>query len=352
VRIAIYTIALNEERFVRRWAESAADADLLIIADTGSTDATVEVAREAGVRVHEIGVRPWRFDDARNAALALVPVDIDVCVALDMDEVLVPGWRNHLEGMNPLTTRPRYRYVWSWEEDGRPGLTYGGDKIHRRHGYRWRHPVHETLTPVVDERQEWLGLEIHHHPDSSKSRAHYFPLLEVARRESPLDDRTAFYYARELFFHGRTDEAIAEFRRYLDLPGAVWPPERAAAMRYIGKMGHDTRRWLTMATVESPDRREPWVDLAFYHYETRDWEGCLYAARQALRILEPPLEYLCESEAWGSRPHDLASIALWNLGRHAEAVEECERALALSPSDPRLRANLSMMTLDSDAPAQ
>jgi len=345
MRVAVYTIALNEEHFVERWAESAREADLLLIADTGSTDATVARALALGVEVARIKVAPWRFDDARNASLALIPADIDICIALDMDEVLVPGWRDHLEAIAASTTRPRYRYVWSWQSDESPGLTYGGDKIHRRDGYRWRHPVHETLTPVLPESQEWIGLEIHHHPDHTKSRGQYFPLLDLARREAPQDDRTAFYYARELYYHGRHPEAVEEFQRFLSLPTATWAPERSAAMRFIAKTGHDSHRWYTMATLESPDRREPWVDLAQYLHNERDWEGCLLAANRALAITERQMEYLCEAEAWGARPHDLASIALWHLGRTADALNACEIAITHDPGDGRLRSNRELLSL-------
>jgi len=44
MRIAVYTIAKNEEQFVQRWAESTADADHRLILDTGSTDNTLHLA--------------------------------------------------------------------------------------------------------------------------------------------------------------------------------------------------------------------------------------------------------------------------------------------------------------------
>lgn len=344
MKIAVYTIALNEEKFVKTWAESAKDADYLLIADTGSTDGTAKAARSMGVNVVDLTISPWRFDDARNASLAVVPADIDFCIALDMDEVLIGGWRDHLERIAPNTTRPRYTYVWSWLENGSPGLVYGGDKIHSRRGYRWRQAVHETLVSTLPEHQEWIGLEINHHPDSTKSRGQYFPLLEVARAEAPHDDRTAFYYARELYFHQRHEQAREEFHRYLNLPTARWAPERAAAMRFIAKMGYEPMRWYTLATLESPDRREPWVDLAQYLHDIKDWEGSLLAANRALSIKEKALEYLCEAEAWGSRPHDLASIALWNLGRREEALVRCREAIEFEPNNPRLLGNLEMMS--------
>ena len=344
MKIAVYTIALNEQQFVRRWYESAKEADYLLIADTGSTDGTVELAKELGVNVVEISIKPWRFDDARNASLASIPADIDYCIALDMDEVLLPGWRAHLESVPTQTTRPRYKYTWNWNPDGSPGLQYGGDKIHSRHGYRWKHPVHEVMvTDRIQQVESWIDLEIHHYPDNSKPRSQYFPLLAQSVEEDPHDDRNAFYYARELFFYGKFAEATEEFKRHLSLPRAVWKPERAASMRYIAKMSGDfmeAEDWFKKAIEEAPDRREAYVELAKLYYENNRWFDCLDVSEEALRITEKPLEYLCEEFAWGSAPYDYAAIASHNLGLNDKAKEYGEKAVELNPTDERLQRNL------------
>jgi glycosyltransferase involved in cell wall biosynthesis len=97
MRIAVYAIALNEQRFVERFMTSCRDADLVLVADTGSTDSTVQRLRTLGADVRHIRISPWRFDHARNAALNLLPQDIDVCVSLDLDQTLSPGWRRLVE---------------------------------------------------------------------------------------------------------------------------------------------------------------------------------------------------------------------------------------------------------------
>lgn len=348
MKIAVYTIALNEQKFVDPWYESAKDADYLLIADTGSTDGTVERARELGINVAQVTVKPWRFDDARNASLALLPADIDFCIALDMDEVLVPGWREHLEKMQPGTTRPRYKYVWNWNPDGSEGLVYGGDKIHARRGYRWVHPVHEVLAPTDGETQSWVGLQIHHFADRTKSRGQYLPLLKKAVDERPMDDRNAYYYARELFFYGRNDEANAEFKRHLALPTATWRAERAASMRYLAKLEkHEAETWLLRACAEAPEFREPWVELATHYYGRQRWEDCLSSARRALAIKEKPLLYINDASAWGSLPHDLASIAAWHTGFKDAAIAHLRDALLVEPNNERLQANLAMMLRDT-----
>lgn len=342
MKIAVYTIAKNEEQFVERWAKSCEDADYRFILDTGSTDKTVAKARKAGVKVVSATISPWRFDDARNVSLALLPADIDMCVALDMDEVLSEGWRESLERLSSTTTRARYKYVWSWNEDGSEGITFDSDKIHARHGYRWKQPVHEVVTPDrIQEVQERCALEIHHHPDQTKSRGQYLPLLEVAVQEAPNDDRSTFYLAREYFFYGYLDKAKEMFETHLRLPSAKWGAERSASYRYLAKC--DTahaEEYLRRATQEAPGRREALVELAQHYYNQGDWDKCLHHANAAISIQEKPLDYLCEEFAWGALPHDLAAIAAYNLGMVKLAIEFTEDALEHEPDNLRLLANL------------
>jgi tetratricopeptide (TPR) repeat protein len=344
MKVAIYTIALNEKQFVESWYESAKEADYLLIADTGSTDGTVELAQSLGINVEHLLVKPWRFDMARNASLALIPADIDYCIALDMDEVLLPGWKKSLEkALKESWTRPRYQYTWNWKEDGTPGLTYGGDKIHTRFGYRWKHPVHEVLVRYGDvpEVQGWVDLEIHHHADNTKPRSQYLPLLAQAVEEDLSDDRNAFYYARELYFYGQYEKAAKEFKRHLELPRAQWPPERAASMRYLGKIETDKAEyWFRRAIEQAPGRREPWVDLAKHYYTKKDWGNCLQACLETIAIEEKPLEYLCEAEAWGEIAYDLAAVSYYNLGNFEEALTYGEKALEMNPKEERLKKNV------------
>lgn len=340
LKIAIYTIAKNEEGFVEKWYNSSREADYHLILDTGSTDKTVEVARRLGIRVEEKAFTPWRFDHARNYALSLLPDDIDICLALDMDEVLVEGWRAHLENIPDNVTRPRYKYVWSWNSNGTEGLTYGGDKAHRRHGYAWKHPVHETLKAINnDEVQHWIGMEVHHRPDLSKPRSQYLPLLKLAIEEDPDDARNSFYYARELFFYKQYEESIVQFNRYLSLPTTWWAPERAKAMRYLYEITND-HNWLWKATQEAPTGREGWVQLAQYGYDNSDWYLCFYASGKALAIIEKPLEYLNEDFAWRDLPHDLHALSSHHLGWRENAIMHGKLAIELNPGDIRLQNNL------------
>jgi len=343
MKVAVYSIALNEEKFVERWYECAKEADYLLIADTGSSDRTIELAKSLGINVVEISIKPWRFDDARNASLAVIPGDIDYCIALDLDEVLVPGWRQHLEvAYTNKWTRPRYLFTTSWNPDGSPGLQFSGIRIHARQGYRWIYPIHEVPQPYGEPPTEgWIELQAEHHPDETKSRGQYLPLLETAARENPLDDRCAFYYGRELYFHSKYPEAATEFKRYLSLESAKWLPQKAAAHRYLALVDPDNAEsWNLSAITQDPTRRENYIQTAEYYYNNQRWEECLKYAELALAITEKPLDYFCEPWAWDFRGYDYAAIAAFWLGKTELALEYGEKALEVTPTDERLQRNL------------
>ena len=306
-RVVVSSIMLNEpEDFIVRWAKSAEEADARVLVDTGSTNAAVECARDHGVTVHSIRVRPWRFDVARNAALSLLPENVDTVVTLDVDEVLVPGWRQALDAAGPAG-RYSYRYIWSWRADGTPDVTFRADRTHSRHGWIWRHPVHESLYWVGGTTGTGItvpgGFTIEHHPDDTKTRAEYLPLLALAVSENPGDARMAHYYARELFFHNDWTAARVQFTRHLKLAGANWPAERAASYRYLAQMDVDPERWLLFAAAEDPGRRETWVALAQMYVLSSAPERLKLmmaagAAARALTLRIPTDDYMTSAEVW------------------------------------------------------
>jgi hypothetical protein len=98
-----------------------------------------------------------------------------------------------------------------------------------------------------------------------------------------------------------------------------------------------------MASIETPGHREPLVNLAQFYYAKQDWPKCYKAAKDALAITLHPMDYTCTPEAWGWQPHDLVSIAAWNLGLYHESLEQSRLALARNPEDQRLANNLKLV---------
>ena len=356
MKIAVYAICLNEAKFVDRFMDACAGADYVVIADTGSTDGTAEAFRQRGALVHDIRINPWRFDAARNAALALVPGDADICFALDIDEVLCHDWRTKLEkGWRQGATRGQYLLVYSHLPDGSPGVQFHNARIHLRHGYSWRHICHEAIYPDGIEESFVLipDLRVDHYPDRSRSRGFYLPMLARAVKAEPHEPRMAHYLAREYYYNARYEEAIAEFRRYLDMNGH-FTGERVGSMIFIGKcltaLGRDPMPWYLRAVAEMPDSREGWVALAETYYRLQDWPNCYSAAMKSLSIGRSHDGYTKDPHAYGAAPHDLAALGAWYIGLHTEAIEHARRALDFAPDDRRLQDNLALMQKQAASP--
>lgn len=344
MKIAVYAISKNESMFVERFCNAAKDADIILIADTGSTDNTVELAKKHGAVVHQICVNPWRFDIARDTALTLLPADIDVCISLDLDEELQPGWREEIERVwKDETTRLRYKFDWGC------GIAFYYEKIHHRKGYHWHHPCHEYPVPDIRTNEVWAHTDMLlavHKPDPTKSRGQYMDLLHVAVTEDPRCPRNAFYYARELTFYSRWDEAIAALEKYLAMPEATWPNERSYAMRLLGRCHEETNGdplyWYRRACAEAPQTREAWRDLAMCCYRRGIWQECYSSAANGLAIKNKELVYTMDPSVWGHELHDLAAISAYHLGMKEEAIKQGQLAVEMNPGDERLKKNLEL----------
>lgn len=352
-KICVYGVCKNEEKFAKRCMESIKDADIVVMTDTGSTDNTIEVLRNCGADVHSVPVNPWRFDVARNACLNFIPEDVDICVCIDLDEVMAPGWREALEkAWKPDTHRASYLYIWSFNKDGSPAVQYYHERIHARHNYKWIYPTHEVLKYLGEGKENWVlaeGLVFKHYPDVTKSRSFNLELLELAAKENPDDPRSLHYLGREYYFAGYWDKAIETLTKYLNLPTATWREERSFAMRYIANcyaaQGNtlEAKSWLLKAICEAPRMREGYVEMARLAYREQDWNLIYFMTSLALQIKAKSTRHYNESFAWDETIYDLAALGAYYTGFYKESLEYAREALRLSPNDERLISNLKFI---------
>ena len=341
MKVAIYTIALNEAKHVKRWYESTKEADYHLIADTGSTDDTVKIAKELGILIHTISVKPFRFDDARNASLALVPADADYCIAMDMDEIMRPGWREELEkAYAEGIDKPRYRFVTDFNPDGSIKAEFDGFRIHTRTNVRWVYPIHEVPQGYNREKEEtakMFNIESWHLPDGEKSRGNYLPMLESAAKENP-DSRNLYYLGREYFYHERFAEGLQTLKKYLEV--SVFKAERGFALRIMAKCDTPNAEEYLIRSTEEYQSRESVLALANHYYHTKQWKECNKVAKIALTKTEKATEFMVEAWAWTHMADDLVAVSAWNLEDWQEAYEHGKRAVEITPEDERLQTNL------------
>ena len=352
-KICVYAISKNEEKFVNRWYNSVKEADEIYVLDTGSTDNTVNMLKDLGVNVKEIIIEPWRFDVARNESLKLLPEDTDICVCLDLDEVINTGWREKLENIwQRDTTRLAYNYNWSLDEKGNPLINFYIEKIHTRNNYIWHHPVHEVLKYVGKDKENKITtneITVNHYPDPLKSRANYLPLLELSVKEDPEDDRNRHYLGREYMYYGRWNDAIDTLIKHLSLKKATWKDERCASMRFIARCYaqleriEEARMWLDKAIKEAPYLRDPYVERALLENSLENYQDVKYYLEQALGIKNHQKSYINEAFSWDNTIYDLLSVSLYYLKDYNEAYKYAKLALDMDPNNERIKNNITLI---------
>ena len=352
LKIAVYTIALNEEKHVDRWLNSARDADYLVVGDTGSKDNTVSLLVNGGATVHSISVVPWRFDTARNQVLDLVPEDTDICISLDMDEYLMPGWRDLvLQAWRPDTNRLFYQHRWDHAGHEAIDKSFRRGKVHSRHDYRWFRLVHEELKHVKGQEKgaDISEVLIGELQDAVKDRGQYLPLMVRAHQEDPLDAQLAFWLGREQMYAGQTHEAIHTLKNYLSIPNWTWQEERSEAMRYLSRLQpNQEAMWLDQARQIAPHRREIWSALAEMYHHQGDWQSLVWACEQGLKLGTLTGSYLDDPTSWNFRLNDLAAVGYDRLNMHEPSVTHGQKALDAAPNDERLKHNLNWFTSQWD----
>lgn len=348
MKIAVYTIALNEEKHVARWHASAKEADLLLIADTGSTDKTRFLAKSLGIIVHQISVVPWRFDVARNASLALIPEDFDICIQLDMDETLQVGWREILEkAFSSGNNWPSYREVTSRDTGGQATSWFNHHRIHPRRDFIWRYPIHEVIepTPGTPFKREFIELEIDHIQDLTKSRNSYLNLLEMAVNEYPKDWRMRHYLNREYWYHKDWNKVLSSAYEAMEISEG-WDVERASTCMWASEATHFlnlrklSKEWAEKATTEAPDFYEGWHWRAHIAHLHGDWKSCREFSFKRLS-LERQNHHLVKPEVWEWWGYDLMALSSHKLNLNDDAVLYGKLALSSAPLDERLQKNLS-----------
>jgi glycosyltransferase involved in cell wall biosynthesis len=320
MKIAVYTIALNEESNVQQWHDSAKDADYLLIADTGSTDKTIRLAKKLGINVVKISVKPWRFDDARNAALAVLPADIDICISLDMDEVLAPGWREALEKLDDDVTQVDYKYTWSWRDPAsrtQPQVVYITNKVHARHGYRWKYLVHELPFPDRNDSHKIEfaeGFEIHHHGDVERSELRYNEMIYQTWEETK-DNKRYWVYKIKALFSDNVKESEKTTLEYLNkFKNGLTNEEVAEAYHMLFLINPKKYfRMIRKAQRAAPHIRDYYVDMAIVQFNMGKLRRARKNAKKALAITTRSLASTYREYVWGYLMKNMLYVCNYNL---------------------------------------
>lgn len=340
--VCLSMIVRNEAHVIERCLASVRPhIDAWAICDTGSNDGTQARIQELLADLPgTLLERPWRdFAHNRNEALDLAARHGSHAVIVDADEVLVaqPGFTW------PVDSADGYEIEYVYPPDSR---FFKPAMLRLDAGWRWQGVLHEAL--VRPDRSTPLprlsGVGVRTLADGARSQlptsekyARDAAVLAAALAREPQHARYWFYYAQSLRDAGQLDEALAAYRRRIELAG--WEEEVFYAAYQIGvlleRVGASEAEILVAyldAHERRPSRVEPLLALARCCRERGRHAAALLFAQRAASLPLPPDALFVERSAYGWRALDELALARYHNEDRAEAGQLWRRALA----DPEL----------------
>ena len=348
-KICVYCICKNESKFVDRFMDALEEIkDDIYVLDTGSTDNTVELFKNRNAHVFEKKYEHFKFDEARNDALNMVPKDYDICISLDIDDVIQKGFVDVINRVwDDNTNQLEYTYYYAMDEYDNPIVIQKIDKIHSRNNFYWEYPVHEVLRFAgnYSVRKYTDEILVIHRPDVSKSRAFYLDLLEERVKDYPNDTRNVFLLAREYKRVGKYFESIKMCHRYLELNNSAYNGEKvkvecilAFSFRQL-KMYEESELWADKAIQDRKDTRAPYYEKILTYYECKRYEDLIRAGEEALKIETYNSDVMDDAGCWNGSIPDYMSLAYYYLNDYNNAIKYVDITLEQNPNNERLKKN-------------
>jgi tetratricopeptide (TPR) repeat protein len=305
LRLSLCMIVRDEEEMLPRSLAAARNAvDEIVVVDTGSRDATVEIARSFGATVTR---REWTgsFAEARNASIEAASGDW--LLFLDADEVLDPADAPLLRELTGRTWREAF-YLVETNHTGELGdgtaVTHNALRVFRnRPEYRFEGRVHEqiahNLPSGLPERIEPTPIRVDHYGylgavrDAKEKSRRNIELLRGQLAEGGANPFFHFNLGSELAAAGDAASACEQFEQAWALLASD-PARRerpftpsltvrsAKGLRFTGRLAEAEAR-----AVEGLEMFPDLTDLVFERALVAAAEGDV---ERAVKLLEECLE--------------------------------------------------------------
>lgn len=332
-------------------------ADEVVIVDTGSTDATLSIARAHGALVLH---QPWTGDFSAPRNLGLDHARGAWILYIDADERLAPLDRTDLQArlatspamamrvlLRPTVHATPYYEYRLWRND--PRIRFAG-MMHEQVVGAIHAAAGEDARPVED----WPGLLLEHigyEGDQTHKHARNLPLLQAQLRREPNNVYNWRHLARVLEGLGRPDEARDALERATAITLAQPGPsvDGGLAWAELVRMQHERGDDVSELLVVGRDR---WPE----HWLIRWMEGII--ALEAGRLAEaeacfrsllavdvaalPHSGIAYDARMFGEWAHASLGLTLFRVGRNAEAAAAYAEAERHAPQESEYRIKRSL----------
>jgi len=374
-RLTICLIAKNEERFLGQCLVSVRGlADQIVVVDTGSTDRTVDLAREFGAEVHHFA---WTddFSAARNAALSHARGSW--VLVLDADEELPPDQHVHLLRDLDDTEAAAFRLPIVNVGEADAGANYVPRLFRNVPGAHFVGRIHEQVfASVLAVTKPWgLGAKLgtprlrHHGYTAEVTRERgkverNLRLLRQATGERPADANLRLNLGLELVRSGELEAGLDAYRAALELlsaqpPGEVVPELRETLLSqfttHLFKAGRASE---VVALLRSPLATAGGLTasldfaLGLAQFERREFREAARHLRQCIDHRHEPGLTPANPDIHTAVPSHCLALSLIELGDSTAAEVAFRDGIANGQKDESLRLDYARFLARRDRPVE
>lgn len=353
--LSLCMIVKNEEGTLGRCLESVAGVfDEIVIADTGSTDSTRDVAARFRARVIEF---PWVDDFAAARNFSFAHATGEYLMWLDADDVLSAPERGKLltlkNTLDPSVDAVSMLYHTAFDAAGNVIASNRRLRIVRRSkNFIWMGVVHEDL--VASENYAYLDSDIivtHSKPESESgpSDRNLLILERLIAGGQPVRPVDFLNYARELQMHKRFEEAIPLYEQFLatgegDVDVRVFALHKLASCYYMS--GQPDREWectLRSFDIDVP-RSEFSCRVAERFLQRNQFSQAAFWYELALTSQSTPSAWSIDNLAFRTwLPHKQLGLCYYEIGDYQRSLHHNKKAQGFLPDDPQIRTNIEVL---------
>ncbi|HIQ62623.1 MAG TPA: glycosyltransferase [Candidatus Avichristensenella intestinipullorum] len=347
ITVSLCMIARDEEAVLGRCLQSVEGiAEEIIVVDTGSRDATREIARAHGAKVYDWA---WRDDFAAARNEAFSHASMEYILWLDADDVMDEENRQKFlalkETLDPSIDMVMMRYHVAFAANGTPTLTFYRERLMRRSaGFRWQGRVHEAIVPAGHVIR--CDIAVRHQKKGPGNPGRNLRIYERMLAEGEtLEPRHRYYYGRELLSAGRLEEAQEQLTACIE-DERTWVENRIGACRDLAgclvrrEKAQEALAVLVRSLAMGAPRAEICCDIGRIYFNRKEYRTAAFWYQAAMQC--PPSEEnggFASPECRGFLPCLQLCVCYDRMGDHQEAEAYNEKAAAFKPDDAAVRFN-------------
>lgn len=230
ITISLCLIVKNEEKVLENCLNSVKDiVDEIIIVDTGSTDNTKIIAEKYNAKIYDF---KWcnDFSKARNYSFSLATKDY--IFWLDADDILPEKYLNNFKNLKYSIDKSidAVSMIYSRMRNEKDETTFSLRRyrlVKRDNKFKWIGKIHEYLD--VYGNTVHSDIEIYHKKEITIPCTRNLDIfLEMKNNNEQFTNRDIFYFANELFDNHKYEEAIEQYKLFLN-KNDIWVEDRKSA---------------------------------------------------------------------------------------------------------------------------